>query len=225
MPSRKKYNRFKLEPPVPTALAAYLHVYSGRDLHQQPPSVPPISAALFGNQRPLVLDIGCGRGEYVVGCAIEDPATNFIGLDRNGKSLLDAVNRAQAAAVPNVRFIRADIAFLLPFIPDAAVQEVSVLFPPPFLTYGHRQRDLLREANLPHLARILVAGGLFSFASDHADYFALKTTLIRQTTPLIEQQASTAIEGGLTRFQRRWEGYGLQTYRVQFQKPIMQEAE
>lgn len=217
---RKKYNRFKLEPPAPSIQARYLSVYSGRDIHNQPHAVAPItSAERFGDTAPLVLDIGCGRGEYIISCAAEDPATNFIGIDRNGKSLLDAVNRAHAARLDNLRFIQADILFLLPFMTDSSVREVSVLFPPPFLKYAHRQRDILSAVNLPHLVRILEAGGLFSFASDHADYFAEKTALIRQTTPLIERHASVGMEGGLTRFQQRWEGYGVQTQRVQFYKP------
>ncbi len=214
---RLKLKRFRVEPPTPQALATYYRDYSGDDLYYRPDEQPPISAPdLFGVAAPLVFDLGCGRGEFVVRQAAQRPAEYFVGMDWHVKSAWDAVNRAARAELDNLRIIRADFRLALNLVPDTAAREVYVLFPPPVLKPGKRGQDPLRESVIPAIHRIMQPGGYFHFVTDDADYFDLKRALITQSGLFAEESASRDFEGGQTRFQRFWEGFDIQSNRAAF---------
>ena len=114
---RLKLKRFKVKEPTPDALARYFHEYDPKDLYYRPETVPPV-AALFERDQPLALDLGCGRGEYLIRQAVERPDTNFAGIDLHLKSLKDGVNRAHAAGLDNVKFIKADLRLVFNVVAD-----------------------------------------------------------------------------------------------------------
>lgn len=217
--ARVKLKRFKVMKPAPEALVTYLREYAGRDLHFRADTLPPItSGELFGVDAPLVFDLGCGRGEFVVGQAAARPDDYFVGFDWHQKSVWDGVNRAVKAGAENIRFVKADFRQALQLVPDESVSEVYLLFPPPIMTYSKRKQDPLMEASLRDIHRILQPGGYFHFVTDSEAYFRLKLTLIALTDLFDVQTTSRAIEGGQTRFQRFWEGFDIRSNRAECRK-------
>jgi tRNA (guanine-N7-)-methyltransferase len=217
--SRLKLKRFRVKPPPPEALARYLRVYEPRELYHRPQTLPPItSLTLFGNDRPLVLDLGCGRGEFMVAQAAQRPDENFTGLDWHLKSVWDAVNRAGQAGLDNVRFVKTDFRLALCVVADKSVREVYLLFPPPVLTHKRRSGDLLTEATLRQIHRLLAADGLFHFVTDQPAYFELKQALIVESGLFTILSASQAIEGGLTWYQQFWERFQIESRRLECRK-------
>jgi tRNA (guanine-N7-)-methyltransferase len=216
---RLKLKRFRVKSPPPEALARYLRVYQPRDLYHRPQTIRPItSPTLFGNDRPLVLDLGCGRGEFIVAQAAQRPDENFAGLDWHAKSVWDAVNRARQSGLDNIRFVKTDFRLALHVIPDESVREVYLLFPPPVLTHRRRSRDLLTDATLRQIHRLLVADGLFHFVTDQPAYFELKRALIEDSGLFTILSASQAIEGGLTWYQQFWERFQIESRRLECRK-------
>lgn len=216
---RLKLKRFRVKPPSPEVLAQYLRVYPPRDLYYRPQTLPPItSPTLFGNDRPLVLDLGCGRGEFVVAQAARCPDANFAGLDWHLKSVWDAVNRARQSGLDNVRFVKTDFRLALPIVPDESVREVYLLFPPPVLAHKRRSLDLLTDATLRQIHRVLAADGLFHFVTDRPTYFELKRALIEESGLFTILSASQAIEGGLTWYQQFWERFQIESRRLECRK-------
>jgi tRNA (guanine-N7-)-methyltransferase len=216
---RLKLKRFRVKPPPPEALARYLRIYEPRDLYHRPQTLPPItSLTLFGNDRPLVLDLGCGRGEFVVAQAVQRPDENFAGLDWHLKSVWDAVNRARKAGLDNVRFVKTDFRLALQLVPDESVHEAYMLFPPPVLAHKRRSRDLLAGATLRQIHRLLAADGLFHFVTDQPEYFELKHALIEESGLFAILSASQAIEGGLTWYQQFWERFQIESRRLECRK-------
>lgn len=214
--ARLKLQRFRASEPPDDVQARYIRVYKGRDLHDHPGTLPPISAeTLFGVSAPLVLDLGCGRGEFLVEQAGANPDRYFVGVEWHIKSVWDAANRAHAAKLDNVRIVRADLRLALPIVPDGAAAEMLLLFPPPKLAPGERKDDLLNEAILHQMHRVLLPGGLLHFVTDHAAYFAAKRALIEAGGLFAVQGESSAFEGGLTRFQRIWEAMGIASQRLE----------
>lgn len=214
--SRLKLQRFKVKPPPPDVAARYLRDYPGDVLYRAPQSFPPISGLeLFGNDRPLVFDLGCGRGEFLIAQALERPDENFVGFDWHRKSAWDAVNRAWRAGLENVRVIRADLRMALGLVPDGAAYEAYMLFPPPVVRPSRRSADALSEETLRQIRRVLITGGAFHFVTDHPGYFAAKRALIEATGLFAVQSESQAFEGGLTRFQRFWEGFDIASRRLE----------
>jgi tRNA G46 methylase TrmB len=212
---RLKLKRFKVTEPPPGALARYFHEYDPKELLYRPETVPPI-AALFSHAQPLALDLGCGRGEYVIRQAQERPDTNFAGIDWHLKSLWDAVNRA---GVDNARFIKADLRLLFNAVPDNSISEVTMLFPPTSSIQPQRRKtDPLPESTLRAIHRILTPGAAFHFVSDHAAYFEWKRAMIAASGLFEIVAVQRGFEGGQTRFQQRWEGYAMESLRLEGRK-------
>jgi tRNA (guanine-N7-)-methyltransferase len=217
---RLKLKRFKVKQPSADALARYYRVYDPKDLYYRPATVTPItSASLFGNDHPLALDLGCGRGEFVVGQAAERPDENFVGIDRHVKSLWDGVNQVERAGLANARFIKADVRLVFNVVPDASVSEVTMLFPPTSsINAAKRKSDPLPEDVLHELYRVLVPGASFHFVSDHADYFAWKRGVIAESGLFEIVLVQRGFEGGQTRFQRIWESLEIESRRLECRK-------
>ncbi len=218
--ARLKLKRFKVKEPAAELLARYCRVYDPKNLYYRPATVTPVtSAALFGNDHPLALDLGCGRGEFVVQQASDRPDVNFVGIDRHIKSLWDGVNRAERTRLANVRFIKADVRLIFNIVPDESVSEVTMLFPPTSsITAAKRKSDPLPEDVLREIHRALAPGAPFHFVSDHADYFTWKHAMIAESQLFEIVLVQSGFEGGQTRFQRIWETFEIESRRLECRK-------
>ena len=216
---RRKFNRFRVEKPAPELLARYLQVYPTEPLARRPQTCRPLSSPeLFGNQQPLVLDLGCGRGEFVVAQAQQQPQINFVGVDIHWKSLYASVNRVAQQALPNVKFVRGDLRWLLNVIPSESIYGIYLLFPAPVMKKRYLNRDVLVEQFCHSLERILEPGGRFHFVTDSRPYFEAKVDLLQRVTHLVLQTQSTDFEGGITRYQKYWENFQEASWRAEFLK-------
>src|SRR5215472_3615597 len=102
---RRTVDRFPIRQPSDAALRRYYRSYDGATLYHAPDTLPDITPAdLFGNARPLILDLGCGRGEFLINEAQRHPERNYAGLDFQRKYLYDAVNHAAALDLDNLLF-------------------------------------------------------------------------------------------------------------------------
>lgn len=85
----------------------------------------------FGNDNPIVLELGCGKGEYTVGMAQLFPDKNFIGIDIKGARMHAGATKARDLAMPNVAFLRTQIEMLDCFFAPGEVSELWITFPDP----------------------------------------------------------------------------------------------
>ena len=89
------------------------------------------SASVFGNDHPLVLELGCGKGEYTVGLGRLRPDMNFIGIDIKGARMWTGARQAKEEALENVAFLRTHIELLNSFFAPGEVAEIWLTFPDP----------------------------------------------------------------------------------------------
>lgn len=125
----------------------------------------------FGNGRPLEIEIGCGRGKFLVARAQSDPATNFIGLDRDRKWMKVGVWRCEKRGLGNLVFIHSDTREFLLEIPPESVSVFHIYFPDPWPKRRHHKRRLVGFDFLMLLNARLRARGRVEIATDDADYF------------------------------------------------------
>lgn len=85
----------------------------------------------FHNDNPIVLELGCGKGEYTVGLAERTPDKNFIGIDVKGARMWTGAKRAQQMGLTNVGFLRTDIELIDRFFGPGEVSEIWITFPDP----------------------------------------------------------------------------------------------
>jgi tRNA (guanine-N7-)-methyltransferase len=85
----------------------------------------------FKNNNPIVLELGCGRGEYVIGLAKNNSEKNYIGIDIKGARMWHGATEAKHLNLPNVAFVRTDIQMLNAFFAQNEVSEIWLTFPDP----------------------------------------------------------------------------------------------
>ena len=115
----------------------------------------------FHNDNPIVLELGCGRGEYTVGLAARYPDKNYIGIDIKGARMWAGAKQAELAGMKNVAFLRTNIEMLAHFFAPNEVAEIWITFPDPQMKkatkrltstyFMARYRQLLRPNGIIHL--------------------------------------------------------------------------
>ena len=118
-------------------------------------------ADFFKNDHPIVLELGCGRGEYTVGLARLYPDKNFIGVDIKGARMWTGATQALHEGLPNVAFLRTRIEFITSLFAPGEVSEIWITFADPQIhrekkrltspLFMERYRDMLRSGGIVHL--------------------------------------------------------------------------
>ena len=106
--------------------------------------------AAFDNKQPLVLEIGCGKGQFIRQLAINNPSNNYIGIEQQSSVLYHAINEQEV--IPNLRFIHADIDKLIPAL-NLKVEQIYLLFSDPWPKKRHAKRRLTHLKRLVEYAR------------------------------------------------------------------------
>lgn len=130
-------------------------------------------AELFGNDRPVEMEIGSGKGTFLTDQARARPDVNFFGIEWARWYWRYASDRLRRNGCLNVRTVRAEAGyFLSEFVADASVSVLHVYFPDPWPKARHHKRRLIQEPFLRQVMRILVPGGRLQIVTDHEEYFA-----------------------------------------------------
>jgi len=116
------------------------------------------------------LEIGFGGGEHFIHEARQFPEIGFIGVEPFLNGLAKAVASIADLGLENVRLFGGDAGELLDWLPPASLVGVDLLYPDPWPKRRHWKRRFVNDANIDRLARVLVAGGVFRFASDIESY-------------------------------------------------------
>lgn len=127
---------------------------------------------IFGRPGSVHVEVGSGKGTFLLNQARARPDDNFLGIEWAGRYCRYAVDRIGRWGLTNVRIIRTDAAdFIAESIPDGSVDYFHIYFPDPWPKKRHHKRRFLCPVNLEHLIRCLKVGGQLRIATDHADYF------------------------------------------------------
>jgi tRNA (guanine-N7-)-methyltransferase len=130
-----------------------------------------IFAADVREPLPLVVEIGFGRGEFLMDLAAREPETAFVGIEYSFKRVLKMARRLARTELRNVRLVEAPAQEVLrDAITDASVSCFWINFPDPWPKKRHFKRRLLQKDFAALLERRLAPGGVVQIATDHADY-------------------------------------------------------
>ncbi|MCH2192518.1 tRNA (guanosine(46)-N7)-methyltransferase TrmB [Kordia sp.] len=120
----------------------------------------------FKNDAPIVLELGCGKGEYTVALAKKFPNKNFIGIDIKGARFWRGAKTAIEEELPNVAFIRSQIELIEGMFSENEVAEIWITFPDPQIKYKRTKHRLTNEAFLARYKNILNAEGTVHLKTD-----------------------------------------------------------
>jgi tRNA (guanine-N7-)-methyltransferase len=130
-------------------------------------------AEVFGREAPLLLEIGPGRGHFLIELALARPDWNVLGLEMSRKRCQSLAAKALRAGAGNVAVLNgiAELA-LGGLLPPGCAHELHVHFPDPWPKKRHHKRRMLGAAIVPRLVETLCPGGLLCAMTDHAEYAA-----------------------------------------------------
>lgn len=128
-------------------------------------------SAIFGNQNPLALEIGCGIGDFMAQLAASSPERNFLAIDIYNKGCNKTCNRLELQGLSNVRVMRIEARYLLSrFLTPGCLSAIYINCPDPWPKKRHLKRRLVNELFLQTLLHYLRPEGELFFSSDVADY-------------------------------------------------------
>lgn len=174
----------------------------------------------FGNDLPVELDIGCGRGLFLFNAAVSTPTTNFVGLEIDFREGRRTAMRLLKRDLPNARVIGGDGRIVLSdMITPGTVQAAHVYFPDPWWKKRHQKRRIFNHEFTLLLARILKPGGLMHHWTDVADYYEMATGLMDNSPYFERRQEPTQRDAEHdmdyhTSFERKKRKLGLPIYRA-----------
>jgi tRNA (guanine-N7-)-methyltransferase len=173
---------------------------------------------IFGRPGPVHIEIGSGKGTFLLGQATAKPSDNFLGIEWARKYYRYAVDRIGRWGLMNVRIIRTDAAgFIAEFVPDYSVDCFHIYFPDPWPKKRHHKRRFISLTNMEHLIRCLKPSGQLRIATDHADYFEqIKMVLAAQSDAL--EQIDFVKPAGVE--SREWTGTNFERKYLKDQRPI-----
>jgi tRNA (guanine-N7-)-methyltransferase len=156
------------------------------------PSGPLDAAALFGDARPLELEIGFGAGEHLAAQAAMRPGHGFIGCEPFLNGVVGALGHIRERALGNVRLHMGDALDVLARLPDASLERVYLLHPDPWPKVRHAKRRFMNKGPIELVAAKLRPGGEFRFGTDHPVYVAHAMMVMQRQAAQFEWQAQTA---------------------------------
>lgn len=120
----------------------------------------------FKNQQPIVLELGCGKGEYTIALAKKNPEKNFIGIDIKGARFWRGAKTALEENLPNVAFLRTQIELIDLLFEADEVDEIWITFPDPQIKYKRTKHRLTNQLFLKKYEQILKPGGFVNLKTD-----------------------------------------------------------
>ena len=173
----------------------------------------------FGNDRPVELEIGTGRGLFLMNAGQQQPERNFLGIELDYQEGRFAARRLRKRELTNVRILGGNArAALDKFIPNHSVSVVHVYFPDPWWKRRHRTRRIFNAAFVAELARVLIPGGTLHAWTDVEEYFGVIQALVngnanfQPQSPPAERPAAHDMDYH-TNFERKKRKSGCPIYR------------
>lgn len=123
-------------------------------------------SAKFGNDHPIVLELGCGKGEYTIGLAKRNPNVNYIGIDIKGARFWRGAKTAVDEGMNNVMFLRTQIELIEYLFASEEVAEIWITFPDPQIKYKRTKHRMTNLEFLERYRKILKKDGVVNLKTD-----------------------------------------------------------
>jgi tRNA (guanine-N7-)-methyltransferase len=133
---------------------------------------------LFKNKNPIVLELGCGKGEYTVGLARSFPDNNYIGIDIKGARMWRGAKTANEQNLSNVAFLRTRIEFINSFFSEDEVDEIWITFPDPHPGGRNSNKRLTSPWFLNSYRQFLKNKGLIHLKTDNIELYDFTIKII-----------------------------------------------
>jgi tRNA (guanine-N7-)-methyltransferase len=175
-------------------------------------------AEVFGNRNRVIVEIGSGKGRFLIASAMEQPDVNFIGIEKSLHYYRVIRERVEKRGLRNVRVINHDAFLVLQkMFADNSVSEMHIYFPDPWPRKREQKRRIIRPEALAEMRRVLVDGGSGIYVTDHREYFEAAKPLIAQFFR-VESRIPGASDPPRTNYEVKYRAEGREIYEIRFWK-------
>ncbi|HYH05643.1 MAG TPA: tRNA (guanosine(46)-N7)-methyltransferase TrmB [Thermoanaerobaculia bacterium] len=176
-------------------------------------------AQLFGNTNPVILEIGSGKGRFLIATATERPDLNVVGIEKSLHYHRVIRDRVLKRHLTNIRLINHDAFLVLQkMLPDASLSEVHVYFPDPWPRKKEQKRRIIRPEVLVEMKRVLVEGGSGIYVTDHKEYFEAAAPHVEAAFAKTERRVPGPDDPPRTNYEAKYREEGRPIYEIRFWK-------
>ncbi|NLX67053.1 MAG: tRNA (guanosine(46)-N7)-methyltransferase TrmB [Bacteroidales bacterium] len=179
----------------------------------------------FGNKNPIVLELGCGKGEYTVGLARKFPEKNFIGIDIKGARMWTGATQALDEGLTNAAFLRSRIEFIHHFFTENEISEIWITFPDPQMKKANKR--LTSPRFMEQYSHVLKEGGIIHLKTDSNFLYKYTKAMIEKNRLTLLFETDDLYNSGLnedmleirTFYEQQWLSRGLNIKYIRFHCP------
>lgn len=177
----------------------------------------------FKNNNPIILELGCGKGEYTVGLAKLYPENNFVGIDIKGARMWSGAKQSFEEKLSNVAFLRTHIELLSNFFAEGEISEIWITFPDPQMNKVNRRMTSTRFMKL--YGQFLKTNGVIHLKSDSNFMFTYTSEMVALNSLKVLFKTDDLYHSGLaddvltikTFYEQQWIARGLNIKYIKFE--------
>jgi tRNA (guanine-N7-)-methyltransferase len=166
----------------------------------------------FQNARPIVVELGCGKGEYTVNMAEFYPGRNYIGMDVKGARMWRGCKTSIEKGLTNVAFIRTFVQLIYEFFAPGEVEEIWITFPDPQPRQSRERKRLTAPRFLDLYRKVLRPDGIIHLKTDNYDLYQYTLEVIREgghkllyaTHDVYHTESPEVVRSIQTFYEKRW---------------------
>lgn len=180
--------------------------------------------AVFGNDNPVDLEIGCGKGGFVCELAKRNEGRNYLALEMVTNVVISAMENAEKQNAKNVRFLNIRAECLECYIPEGSIENIYLNFSTPLPKLGYATQRLTHRNFLAVYKKLLKEGGKIIQKTDNRDFFEFSLEEYQAAGFTLENVSYNLHENGnpewniVTEYERKWVEQGLPIHRVEAKK-------
>lgn len=176
--------------------------------------------ALFGNANPVILEIGCGKGQFAIEFARQNPEVNILAVEKSSNVIVDAAQSAIDAGVDNLIFLRGNAEYLDCFIPEHSIGLIYLNFSCPFPKNTYASHRLTHKGFLEIYKKLLKDGGEIHQKTDNMHFFEFSVEQFTQNGFALKNVSldlhNSDFEGNImTEYETRFSQMGMPIYRLE----------
>ena len=130
-----------------------------------------VAVQIFGNNNPIFIEVGMGKGQFITSLAALHPEINYIGIEKYSSVLIRAIEKQEELQLPNLKFLRFDAEYLPDIFAPGEIAHIYLNFSDPWPKDRHAKRRLTSEGFLNLYHTILNPDGYIQFKTDNRDLF------------------------------------------------------
>jgi tRNA (guanine-N7-)-methyltransferase len=176
-------------------------------------------AEVFGADRPLIVEIGSGKGRFLIEAGELRPDCNFVGIERSLHFFRFILDRLDRRRLPNVVIVNDDgLEVLRKMFQAESVDELHIYFPDPWPRPRERKRRLMREETMREIERVLKPGAEAVYVTDHLEYFEKTVPLVMGFFQVVRSGEVPAERKPRTNYEAKYRVEGRPIFEIVFRR-------